>query len=79
LFTAGKFLLGKILVHARIATIFGASASFAVLLLFIFYCSFILYYGAAFTHEYGEIADRHICAGKYADEYEERIIGSENV
>jgi membrane protein len=78
LFTIGKFVLGKILVHARIASIFGASASFAVLLLFIFYCSFILYYGAAFTHEYGEIADNHICAGKYADEYEERIVGSEN-
>jgi membrane protein len=76
LFTVGKFALGKILIHARVATIFGASASFAVLLLFIFYCSFILYYGAAFTHEYGEIADSHICAGKYTDEYEERIVVS---
>jgi membrane protein len=77
LFLIGKFILGKILVHARIATIFGASASIAVLLLFIFYCSFILYYGAAVTHEYGEMADNHICAGKYADEYEERIVGAE--
>ena len=74
LFTVGKFGLGKILVHARMATIFGASASFAVLLLFIFYCSFILYFGAAFTHEYGEVADDHICPGKHADEYEERVI-----
>ena len=74
LFSLGKFILAKILVHARIATIFGASASFAVLLLFIFYCSFILYFGAAFTHEYGEIVDSHICPTKYADEYEERII-----
>jgi membrane protein len=74
LYNIGKFALGKILVHARIASIFGASASFALLLLFIFYCSFILYYGAAFTHEYGELADKHICAGKYGREFEERLI-----
>jgi membrane protein len=78
LFSAGKFMLGKILLHSRIETIFGASASFALLLLFIFYSSFILYYGAAFTHAYSEIVDNHICAGKYAEEYEERIIGSAN-
>ena len=79
LFSAGKLGLGKILVHARVETIFGASASFALLLLFIFYCSFILYYGAAFTHVYGEMGDNRICASKYADEYEERIIGSSQV
>jgi membrane protein len=77
LFSAGKFLLGKVLVHARIATIFGASASFALLLLFIFYSSFILYYGAAFTHEYAEHSERHICAGKYAAEYEEKLLGNQ--
>jgi membrane protein len=74
LFNLGKFGLGKILVHARIASIFGASASFALLLLFIFYCSFILYYGAAFTHEYAEYSDKHICAGRNAQEYEEKLI-----
>jgi membrane protein len=73
LYTIGKFVLGKVLVYARIATIFGASASFALMLLFVFYCSFILYYGAAFTYQYSEMNDVHICAGKYADEYEERI------
>jgi membrane protein len=74
LFAIGRFALGKILIHARIATFFGASASFALLLLFIFYCSFILYYGAAFTHEYGEFANKHISAGKNAHEYEEKLL-----
>jgi membrane protein len=78
LFNVGRFVLGKILVHARIATIFGASASFALVLLFIFYCSFILYYGAAFTHEYGEYSDKHICAGNHALEYEEKLLGSDD-
>lgn len=75
LFSAGKFVLGKILLHSQIETIFGASASIALLLLFIFYSSFILYYGAAFTHSYSAMIDDHICAGKYAEEYEERTIG----
>lgn len=73
LFDAGKYLLGKILIHSRLETIFGASASIALLLLFIFYSSFILYYGAAFTHEYGEVVNKHICAGKHSHEYEELI------
>jgi membrane protein len=75
LFSVGKLILAKILVHSRFETIFGASASFALLLLFIFYSSFILYYGAAFTHEFAELNNKHICAGKYTDEFEERIVG----
>jgi len=78
LFTAGKFVLGKVLVHARIATIYGASTSIALLLLFIFYSSFILYYGAAFTHEYAEYCEKHICASKNAREFEERLFEADN-
>jgi membrane protein len=76
LYMFGRYVLAKVLIHARIATIFGASASFALLLLFIFYCSFILYFGAAFTHEYAEQENKHICANKHAQEYEEKLIGS---
>jgi membrane protein len=74
LFNIGRFALGKVLIHARIASIFGASASFALVLLFIFYCSFILYYGAAFTHEYAEYSNKHIRAGRHAHEYEEKLV-----
>lgn len=76
LFSLGEYGLGKILVHARVESIFGASASLALLLLFIFYCSFILYYGAAFTHEYGDAIGKKIRAGKHAQQYEERLIES---
>jgi membrane protein len=79
LYNAGKFILGKVLIFARIETIFGASASFALLLLFIFYCSFILYFGAAFTHQYAEHSNKHICASKYAHEYEEKLIGIDKI
>jgi membrane protein len=67
LFSLGKFMLGKILIHSRIATIFGASTSIALLLLFIFYSSFILYYGTAFTHEYARTSGRPIYPGRLAD------------
>jgi len=76
LFILGRFLLGQVLVHARLESVFGASASFALLLLFIFYSAFILYYGAAFTYVYGDLADARICATRYAEEYEERIVES---
>lgn len=62
LFNIGKFVLGKILIYGRIATIFGASTSIALLLLFIFYSSLILYFGTAFTFEYGKSMGRHISA-----------------
>lgn len=77
LFSCGKLLLARILIHSRFETIFGASASFALLLLFIFYSSFILYYGAAFTREFAALNNKSICAGKYSDEFEERIVGQD--
>jgi membrane protein len=78
LFSVGKMLLKNLLVHSRMESIFGASASIALLLLFIFYVSFMIYYGAAFTYAYGETMHDPICAGKYADEYEEKVIEREN-
>jgi membrane protein len=60
LFSIGKFVLGKILIHGRIAAIFGTSTSIALLLLFIFYSSLILYFGTAFTFEYGKASGKQI-------------------
>ena len=74
LFSVGKFVLGLLLVESSLETIFGASASIALLLLFIFYSSLIMYYGAAFTYAFGKLINEPIRAGKYADEYEERTI-----
>ena len=49
LFTFGKSILGLLLTFSNLRTIFGASGSFVLILLFVFYSSFIFYYGAAFT------------------------------
>jgi membrane protein len=74
LFNFGKFLLHKILIPDKVAAIFGPSASIAILLLFIFYCSFVLYYGAAFTFEYSKIRNQTIQPGKYAREYKREVV-----
>jgi membrane protein len=49
LFTAGKLLLHFLLLYNKVQTIYGASTSIVLLLLFIFYSSFIFYFGASFT------------------------------
>lgn len=79
LFNLGQFVLGKVLIHARLASIFGATTSLALILLFIFYCSFILYFGAAFTHEYALKTDQRILTNKHSRLYEEKILESSDM
>lgn len=52
LFSAGKVLLGILLRKSNIGSIYGASGSLVLLLLFVFYSSFILYFGASFIKVY---------------------------
>lgn len=74
LFILGQYVLGKVLIHARLESIFGATTSLALILLFIFYCSFILYFGAAFTHEYAARIEQPIRTSRHSDMYEEKIL-----
>lgn len=78
LFNLGKVLLGKVLVYSNVVTVFGASASIALLLLFIFYSSLIMYFGAAFTFAYGLATKRPIRPNEYANLYEEKVVASLN-
>ena len=54
LYIAGKLLLRFLLVKSNIGYLYGASGSFVLVLLFVFYSSFILYYGASFIAVYSE-------------------------
>lgn len=54
LFSGGKTGLSAILKNSNLVSIYGASASFVLVLLFVFYSSFILYYGACFIKVYGD-------------------------
>ncbi|MGE5519767.1 MAG: YihY/virulence factor BrkB family protein [Candidatus Dadabacteria bacterium] len=52
LYNAGKFILHSLLTISKFTTLYGASASIMLLLLFVFYTSLILYFGASFTVEW---------------------------
>lgn len=70
LFTIGKLVLQWLLTYSNMQTIYGASTSIVLLLLFVFYSAFIFYYGACFTNAWGEAHDLSIQPGKHALKYE---------
>lgn len=52
LFLVGKFLIGFYLSNSSIGVTYGAAASIVLLLLWVYYTSIILYFGAEFTKVY---------------------------
>ncbi|MDB5033275.1 MAG: ribonuclease [Chlorobi bacterium] len=54
LFTIGKFLIGLYLGNSSIASTYGAAGSVVVLLVWVYYTSQILLFGAEFTQVYAE-------------------------
>lgn len=70
LFTLGKLLIGWLLGFSNIDNIFGAAGSFVLVLLFVFYASFILYFGGTFTHAWAEYVKKPIAPGPNAYKYE---------
>jgi len=74
LFVLGRFGITKILVEGKLGALFGPSSSIAIILLFIFYCSFILYFGASFTYEYAKATGHPIRPGKLGEKYSEELV-----
>lgn len=52
LFMVGKLLIGLYLGHSNIGLMYGAAASVMVILVWVYYSSIILYFGAEFTKAY---------------------------
>jgi membrane protein len=52
LFMIGKFVISYYLGHNRMTSAYGAAGSIIIVLLWVYYSSMILYFGAAFTHAY---------------------------
>jgi membrane protein len=59
LFTLGKFLIGYYLGKSNVASSYGAAASIITILLWIYYSSLILLFGAEFTKAYAESRGSH--------------------
>ncbi len=69
LFSVGKLILTWLLGYSNINNIYGASGSFVLVLLFVFYSSFMLYLGGSFTYAWGEYVNKPIVPGKSAYTY----------
>jgi membrane protein len=54
LFSIGKNILAALMRNSNLDNIYGASASIVLILLFVFYSSFILYFGACFIKVYSD-------------------------
>ncbi len=65
-FMAGKFLISYYLGHSTISTAYGAAGSVIIILLWVYYSSAILYFGAAFTREYAIETGSQIYPNNYA-------------
>jgi membrane protein len=50
LFLIGKFAIGLYLGHSRIGITYGTTASIVILMLWVYYSSIILYFGATYTY-----------------------------
>jgi len=66
LFMVGKFLISYYLGHSRMTSAYGAAGSIIVILLWVYYSSIILYFGAVFTHVYALHTGSRIYPNKYA-------------
>ncbi|NLR61450.1 YihY/virulence factor BrkB family protein [Chitinophaga polysaccharea] len=69
LFNIGKAVLKVMLTYSSINSIYGASASIVLLLLFMFYSSLIFYFGACFTDAWGARTARPVVPLHYANRY----------
>ena len=52
LFLIGKFLIGLYMAHSNIGVVYGTAASIVIILVWVYYSSMILYFGAEFTKVY---------------------------
>ncbi len=71
LFLIGKFIIGFYLGHSKIGVTYGTTASIVVLMLWIYYSSIILYFGACFTAAYADHRRQPI-RGKRTEREEKR-------
>lgn len=65
----GEFILGYLLVPRNLGPIYGPASSIVLVLLFVFYCAMIFYYGACFTKVYAHYIGHDIKPKRHAVRY----------
>jgi membrane protein len=66
LFMLGKFLIGAYIVGSHIASVYGAMGSIILILVWVYYSSLILYFGAEFTKVYAHKHGQKIIPNEYS-------------
>ncbi len=79
LFTIGKFLLGLYLGREGMASAYGAAGSVVVVLLWVYYSSVILLFGAEFTQVYMQAKGARLQPSKYATPVTEEAKANEGM
>jgi membrane protein len=77
LFMLGKFLIGYYLGHSKLSSTYGTAGSVIVMLLWVYYSSMILYFGAVFTHVFAAHTGSRIYPNSYAVWVQEIEVESE--
>jgi hypothetical protein len=67
LFSAGRFLIGLYLGRSGVASTFGAAGSLAIILIWVYYSSQILFFGAEFTQAYASRFGSHVTPTENAE------------
>ncbi|MBO9202880.1 MULTISPECIES: YihY/virulence factor BrkB family protein [Niastella] len=75
LFYFGKAVLSAMMRHSNAGIVYGAGAAIVLILLFMFYSSFILYFGASFIKEYSDFTNDPIVPRHKAYQYELHKVG----
>ncbi|MCO5230460.1 MAG: YihY/virulence factor BrkB family protein [Chitinophagales bacterium] len=65
LFLLGKYLIGYYLSTTNLGSVYGATASVAILMVWVYYSAIILYFGAVFTKVYTDKYGRKIIPNTY--------------
>jgi membrane protein len=76
LFMVGKYLITYYLGKSAVTTTYGATGSFIIILLWVYYSALILYLGAIFTRAFAIHRGSHIYPNKYAVWVEQKEIES---
>ena len=66
LFTIGKFVIGMVLGWTNVDVMYGAAGSIVILILWVFYSSIILYFGAEITEQYAHYYHHDIQPQRHA-------------
>jgi membrane protein len=71
-FMLGKYLIGYYLAKNATISAYGSAGSVIIILLWVYFSSIILYFGAEFTQAYLKLNGKHIEPNKYAEWVEQK-------